>query len=167
ARQESPPWQDAPVPAGCEADTNAVAPDAGWQAACQLARASANKGFLDLEDARTHCQQAIVHARLQPEPYYLMATLCEAEGDDKAALAFFRKALYLNRGFTPAYLGLAAIHRRAGQADLAHREISRAYRLLDGRAPDEVVFAEEGLTVGRLRDALDKGLARGVKAAAG
>jgi chemotaxis protein methyltransferase CheR len=147
-----PPIGPAPASTATAADD--------WRDACQLAREHANHGRL--EDARAHCQQAIGRAALQPEPYYLMATLCDAEGDDKGALTAFRKAIYLNRGFTPAYLGMAAIHRRTGQVDLAQREISRAYRLLGDRPSDEVVLADEGLTVGRLRDALGKGLAPGL-----
>ncbi|MHB8619625.1 MAG: CheR family methyltransferase [Chloroflexota bacterium] len=141
-----------------EASGPATAPDSGWRVAYQSARVSTDRGRF--EEAKMYCRQAIGQAQLQPEPHYLLATLCEAEGDDDGALTAFRKAAYLDRRFAPAYLGMAAIHRRAGQVDQARRELTRAHRLLDGRAPEELVLAEEGLTVGRLRDALTKGLAR-------
>ena len=157
-KQDSRPGKGSRITVQPEASGTAAVPDSGWRGAYQSARISTDRGRF--EEARLHCQQAIGQARLQPEPYYLLATLCEAEGDDSGALTAFRKAVYVDRGFTPAYLGMAAIHRRAGQADQARRALTRAYRLLDGRAPDELVLTEEALTVGRLRDALTKALAR-------
>ena len=128
-----------------------------WHAAYTLARRSADQGRLD--DARAYCWEAIARAHIAPEPHYLMATLCEATGDHAGALSNFRKALYVDPEFVPAYLGLASLHRRTGQANLAHRDVARARRLLEGRPADELVLAAEGLTVGHVRRALDRGLA--------
>jgi len=132
-----------------------AAPDA-WEAAWRAAYTCARRGELDL--AEQHCRQAIVCAGLRPEPYYLLGTLRRAAGDDAAARAAFRQALYADRAFAPAYLALAALHRAAGRPALAHQALRRAEHLLAGRAPHELVLAEEGLTVGRLRDVLAHGL---------
>ena len=48
----------------------------------------------------------------------------------------------------------AAIHRRAGATARARQELIRAQRLLEGRVADEWVLPDDGLTVGRLRDAV-------------
>jgi chemotaxis protein methyltransferase CheR len=93
---------------------------------------------------------------MQPEPYFLLGTLREAQGDEAEAFRAFRQALYVDRTFVPAHLAVAAWQRRAGRYDLAEQALARARRLLDGRAEDEVIIVEDGLTVGRLRDALTK-----------
>jgi chemotaxis protein methyltransferase CheR len=133
----------------------ADAPD--WREPWLAARASADGGQLD--EAEAHCQQAIARARLRPEPYYLYGSLRQARGDDEASLAAFRKALYVDPTFVPALLAQAALHRRGGASDRARQALVRAQRLLEGRLVDELVLAEDGLTVGRLRDAVLQALA--------
>jgi len=129
-----------------------VGPVADWRVAWRAARASANDGRL--EEAEAHCRQAIASASLRPEPYYLLGTLRQTRGDDQAALAAFRQATYADGAFVPALLGLATLYRRNGASDRARHTLVRTRRLLDGRPADEPVLPEEGLTVGRLRDAL-------------
>jgi chemotaxis protein methyltransferase WspC len=127
-----------------------------WREAWRAARASANQGQLEL--AEWYCQQAIATAQLRPEPHYLFGTLRQASGDDEAALAAFRRALYVDPTFAPALLGQAAIQRRGGAEERARHALLRAQRLLNGRQADEWILAEEGLTVGRLRDAVAQAL---------
>jgi chemotaxis protein methyltransferase CheR len=131
------------------------APD--WREAWLAARASADDGQMEL--AETLCLQAIERAQMRPEPYYLFGALRQARGDDEASLAAFRKALYVDPTFAPALLAQAAIHRRGGSSERARQALLRAQRLLDGRVPDEWVLAEDGLSVGRLRDAVVQALA--------
>ncbi len=104
--------------------------------------------------AEEHCRQAITKAHLRPEPYYLLATLRLAQGDDAGSLEAHRKALYVDPRFVPALLAQAAIHRRVGAQAKARQALLRAQRLLEGRVADEWVLADDGLTVGRLRDAV-------------
>jgi chemotaxis protein methyltransferase CheR len=127
-----------------------------WHAAWLLARTSADGGQLDL--AEEHCQQAIQRAHLRPEPYYLLGALRLAQGDDAGSLEAHRKALYVDPGFAPALLAQAAIHRRSGASAKARQALLRAERLLEGRNADEWVLADDGLTVGRLRDAVIQAL---------
>lgn len=133
-----------------------VTDDADWHAAWVAARASADGGELDLAEA--HCQQAIARAQMRPEPYYLFGALRQARGDDAGSLAAYRKALYVDPRFVPALFAQAAIHRRGGAPAQAHQALVRAQRLLEGRLADELVLADDGLTVGRLRDAVDHAL---------
>lgn len=140
----------APVPL---APTVMDAPaNADWQADWRAAQICANQGRLD--EAEVRCRQAIARARRRPEPYHLLGTLREAQGDDDGALLAYRQALYVDQGFAPGHLALAAIHRRAGREDQACQALARVQRLLEGRPASEVLLAEEGLTVGRLRDAV-------------
>jgi chemotaxis protein methyltransferase CheR len=134
-----------------------VSQEADWHTAWVAARASADGGELDL--AEEHCQQAIARAQLRPEPYYLWGTLRQARGDDAGSLEALRKALYVDPAFVPALVAQAAIHRRGGAPARAHQALVRAHRLLEGRVADEWVLPDDGLTVGRLRDAVDQALA--------
>jgi chemotaxis protein methyltransferase CheR len=127
-----------------------------WHSAWVMARASADGGQLDL--AEEHCQRAIKHGRLRPEPYYLFGALRLARGDDAGSLEAHRKALYVDPRFVPALLAQAAIHRRGGDPARARQALVRAQRLLDGRLADEWVLVDDGLTVGRLRDAVIQAL---------
>jgi chemotaxis protein methyltransferase CheR len=127
-----------------------------WRASWVAARASADRGALDL--AEEHCQQAIARAQMRPEPYYLFGTLRQARGDDAGSLAAYRKALYVDPRFVPALFAQAAIHRRGGAPAQARQALVRAQRLLEGRVADELVLADDGLTVGRLRDAVVQAL---------
>jgi len=127
-----------------------------WHSAWLLARASADGGELDI--AEEHCRQAIARAHLRPEPYYLYGALRLARGDDAGSLEAHRKALYVDPRFVPALLAQAAIHRRVGAPAKARQALVRAERLLDGRLADEWVLADDGLTVGRLRDAVRQAL---------
>jgi chemotaxis protein methyltransferase CheR len=139
--------------------SEAVSPtpvEGDWHAAWLLARASADGGQLDV--AEEHCRQAIKRAHLRPEPYYLFGALRLARGDDAGSLEAHRKALYVDPRFVPALLAQAAIHRRVGAQAKARHALLRAQRLLAGRVADEWVLADDGLTVGRLRDAVREAL---------
>ena len=149
-RPEGPRWSERSEAVG----TTTVEGD--WHAAWLLARASADGGQLDA--AEEHCQQAIKRAHLRPEPYYLFGALRLAQGDDAGSLEAHRKALYVDPRFVPALLAQAAIHRRVGAQAKARQALLRAQRLLEGRVADEWVLADDGLTVGRLRDAVREAL---------
>jgi chemotaxis protein methyltransferase CheR len=127
-----------------------------WHDAWVKARASADGGELDL--AEEHCQLAIKRAQQRPEPYYLFGALRLARGDDAGSLEAHRKALYVDSRFVPALVAQAAIHRRVGAPAKARQALLRAQRLLEGRGADEWVLADDGLTVGRLRDAVAQAL---------
>jgi chemotaxis protein methyltransferase CheR len=127
-----------------------------WHEAWVAARASADGGELDI--AEEHCQQAIVRGHLRPEPYYLFGALRLARGDDAGSLEAHRKALYVDPRFVPALLAQAAIHRRGGDSARARQALVRAQRLLEGRVANEWVLVDDGLTVGRLRDAVAQAL---------
>jgi chemotaxis protein methyltransferase CheR len=127
-----------------------------WRTSWIAARANADRGALDL--AEEYCQEAIARAQMRPEPYYLFGTLRQARGDDTGSLAAYRKALYVDPHFVPALFAQAAIHRRGGAPAQARQALVRAQRLLEGRVADELVLADDGLTVGRLRDAVVQAL---------
>jgi len=154
-RIEAPLLEGSPRSERSDADSS-TNEQGDWHAAWLLARASADGGELDI--AEEHCRQAIARAHLRPEPYYLYGALRLARGDDAGSLEAHRKALYVDPRFVPALLAQAAIHRRVGAPAKARQALVRAERLLDGRLADEWVLAADGLTVGRLRDAVRQAL---------
>jgi chemotaxis protein methyltransferase CheR len=145
-----------PTPPPVLVSTMVVGEVPDWRASWVAARASADRGALDL--AEEYCQEAIARAQMRPEPYYLFGTLRQARGDDTGSLAAYRKALYVDPRFVPALFAQAAIHRRGGAPAQARQALVRAQRLLQGRVADELVLADDGLTVGRLRDAVVQAL---------
>jgi tetratricopeptide (TPR) repeat protein len=155
SQNETPRPEGPPGSERSEAD-EPVNEEGDWREAWVAARASADGGQLDL--AEEHCQQAIARAQLRPEPYYLFGALRQARGDDAGSLAAYRKALYVDPRFVPALFAQAAIHRRGGAPARARQALVRAQRLLEGRVADEWVLADDGLTVGRLRDAVVQAL---------
>jgi chemotaxis protein methyltransferase CheR len=153
---QSPPWQEWSSGSERSEADGAMNAEGDWHAAWLLARASADGGELDI--AEEHCRQAMAMAHLRPEPYYLFGALRLARGDDAGSLEAHRKALYVDPRFVPALLAQAAIHRRGGATAKARQALVRAQRLLEGRVADEWVLADDGLTVGRLRDAVTQAL---------
>jgi chemotaxis protein methyltransferase CheR len=159
-----PKLADAPVKAPVKPHTSRpvmvseplVRQEADWHAAWAAARACADGGELDM--AEEHCQQAIARAQMRPEPFYLFGVLRQARGDDAGSLAAYRKALYVDPRFVPALFAQAAIYRRGGAPAQARQALVRAQRLLEGRVADELILPDEGLTVGRLRNAVVQAL---------
>jgi chemotaxis protein methyltransferase CheR len=127
-----------------------------WLAGWRAAREHANRGQID--EAAVCCRESIASARHRPEPYYLLGTLCQLQGNEMGAIAALRQALYVDRRFAPAHLALAAVHRQAGRPKEARRLLLRGERVLEGRAAEDLILADEGLTVGRLRDVLARAL---------
>ncbi len=84
--------------------------------------------------------------KLEPDsalPRYLMGAIAMARGDTEAAIREYRQALYLQRGFTAAELGLGLALLRAGKkGGEARRHLERALALLRPLREDAVV---EGL----------------------
>jgi chemotaxis protein methyltransferase CheR len=109
--------------------------------ALRHAREAADYGAFNL--AEEHLAKAL---KLEPDsalPRYLMGAIAMARGDTEAAIREYRQALYLQRGFTAAELGLGLALLRAGKkGGEARRHLERALALLRPLREDAVV---EGL----------------------
>ena len=142
-----------------EPDSPPVRVEPDWPALWRAVQDASARG--DLPAAETACQDAIGQWTLHPEPHYLLGILQQACDDRDSALVAFRKALYVDASFVPAHLALATLFRQAGAHERAQRSLARAQRLLLGRPDDEPILAEEPVTVGRLRQILDRALGAG------
>lgn len=123
------------------------------------ARVLANLGRLP--EAQADCERAIAADRLDPVPYYLLATICDEMGDDPAAASALKQALYLNPRFVLAYFALANVSRRLNRPQQARRCFAQVRDLLAGLEADAVVPESEGLTAGRLAEMVDAQISPG------
>jgi chemotaxis protein methyltransferase CheR len=117
-----------------------------------LARIHANQGRLD--DALTLCQRAIVTERTNPSAYFLFATICNELGQLEEAIAAQNKALYLDQDFILAHHALSGLYKRLGKQKQARRHLSVALDLLSARSKGEIVPESDGMTCGRLVEAV-------------
>ncbi|HEY3324616.1 MAG TPA: protein-glutamate O-methyltransferase CheR [Planctomycetota bacterium] len=83
-----------------------------------------------LAEARTACEQLLNASDLDAGAHYVMALLCENSGALSAAAEHDRIAIYLDSGFAMPQFHLGRLHRRAGDAVSARRQLSNARTLL-------------------------------------
>ncbi|MEI6360528.1 MAG: CheR family methyltransferase [Actinomycetes bacterium] len=79
--------------------------------------AAANAGAY--ADARALAERAVALDEFAHEPYLLLATVAELEGETRRARGLLDQALYLEPSSIPAYLTLAALHHQEGNDDRA------------------------------------------------
>jgi len=78
-----------------------------------LARDYANSG--DYGKAESCCKKAIEKNYDSAYPYFLLAQIAEAKGNDEAAKDLLNKAIYLNPTFIAAYCEIGSIYERNGE----------------------------------------------------
>ncbi len=105
--------------------------------ALRRARAAADKA--ELAEALRLAEIASGLQPSAPEPCYLIAAVSAAAGEKERAQREFERALFLDRSFAAAELGLGELLAKEGRRDEAHKHLTRAQRLLSKRPPDEVV----------------------------
>lgn len=99
-----------------------------------------------LWEALEACETLVDANRLDPEVYYLRATILQEGGLVSEALKALRQTLYLEPEFILAHLALATHARSEGRTAEADRSVGRACQLLSMRPPSEIVPASEGMT---------------------
>ncbi|HEV8717581.1 MAG TPA: CheR family methyltransferase [Candidatus Binatia bacterium] len=102
------------------------------------------------------CQQAVTANSLAVLPYYLLAHITEHQGDPETAKTLFKKIIYLDPAFTPAYLELGALYYRGGDAQRARKMRSTALAFLKKIPPQTVVQAYGAMTAGELITYVEK-----------
>lgn len=104
----------------------------------------------------TACAERIIQANpLHLEATYLLAILSRETGDRARELVLFKKTVYLNPDFVLGHFHLGLHFLKAGNAKLARRSLLNALRILnDDRADGDPIEGVEGMTVGRLREAV-------------
>ena len=116
------------------------------------ARTYANQGRL--EEGLTSCRNAIAAERTNPAGYFLYATICNELGRLEEAVVALGKVLYLDQDFVLAHHALGGLHKRLGRKKESGRHLAIALQLLSARSRDEIVPESEGMTCGRLVEAV-------------
>ena len=117
-----------------------------------IARALANQG--KLEDALAACEHWIAADKLDASAQYLRGIILTEQNKTNEARQAFQCALYLRPDFVLAHYASGNLARNDGKSDVADKHFSNALRLLKGRDANELIDESEGMTVGRLREAL-------------
>jgi chemotaxis protein methyltransferase CheR len=118
------------------------------KAAALLTQALANQGRL--AEALHWSARTIAADKLDPQHYYLRATICQEQGEIDAAVVSLQQALYLDHDFVLAHFALGNLTRRQGKKREAGRHFTNALALLRQHPADEILPEAEGMTVGRL-----------------
>ncbi len=83
--------------------------------------------------------------------YYLQAQIAEHQGHLEAALADYRRSVYLDPQFVMGLIGMANASARLNQPDTARRSLQRALNLLNQLPADQVVEPYSATTAAELR----------------
>jgi chemotaxis protein methyltransferase CheR len=83
-----------------------------------------------LDEAAESCQQLLVRDGMNAGAHYLLALCHESTGDRRSATEHDQIAVYLDPGFSMAWLHLGLLSRRSGDRDAASRGFRQAMALL-------------------------------------
>lgn len=125
-------------------------PDCHGEAEILLARALANQG--KFAEALEWLEMAIASDRLDPQPYYLQATIFMEQGFDDAAAIALKKALYVDHGFVLAHFALASLAMRNGRREEAVRQLDNAAAFLRDYGDDDLLAGSDGLSARRFAE---------------
>jgi chemotaxis protein methyltransferase CheR len=120
------------------------------EAAVLLTQAYANQG--NLAQALEWSEKALAADRLNPQPYYLQATIFQEQGSDEAAIVSLKKAIYLDHGFVLAHFALANLSLRQGKTKEAARHLENAASFLHDYADDDILPGSEGMSARRFAE---------------
>ncbi len=109
-----------------------------------LLRAVAHANLGQYEDATGCCRRLIKEHPLAPEPYEVLASIAQEQGNDEEAKALLKKALYLAPASPSAYLELGALYRSEGDEARARKMYVTALELLLPLPPDAAIGAFGG-----------------------
>jgi len=117
-----------------------------------LARALANLGRL--ADALTWCERWIAADKLNPAGHYLRGCVLVERGDPEQARSSLQRAIYLEPDFVLAHFALGNLARGRDKAGEAKKHFGNALHLLRRCRPDDPLPESDGLTAGRLAEAV-------------
>jgi len=140
---------------GEAADTLADAIDRGPPdpaAFSLLVRALANQG--KLVEALAGCRRWIAADKLDPAGHYLCAVVLLEQGDPEQARRSLQRAVYLAPDFVLAHFVLGNLARARGRSGEADKHFENALRLLARLEPNDLLAESDGLTAGRLAEAI-------------
>lgn len=112
------------------------------------ARACANEGRL--AEAVEWCEKAIAADKLNPAHYYLLAAICQEQGQSETAERALGRALYLAPDFALAHFALGNLCLSGARQREARRHFDNALVLLRACPAEALLPESDGLSAGRL-----------------
>lgn len=149
-----PEWVAASEPPAPVRPTSSLPPIAEPIPETALARARTYANDGRLEVALTLCQDAIAADRTSDAAHFLHATICQELGRFADAVTSLENVLYLEPDFVLAHHALGGLHKRLGRRKESARHIRIALKLLSARNRDDIVPDSDGMTCGRLIEAV-------------
>jgi len=122
------------------------------QAMLLLARAYANQG--KLAAALVWCDKAIAADKMAARAYYLRATILQEQGFLPEALFAFQQTVYAEPQFVLGHFSLGNLALNHGKLRESEKHFENVLLLLAHYEPEDVVPESEGLSAGRLREAI-------------
>mgnify|MGYP000073680711 CR=1 FL=1 len=117
-----------------------------------LAKICADLG--NLSEAEPWCRRAIQADRLNLDAYYTLALIYQHLGDSEKALENMKTVVYIDRNDILGHYSLANLYHDRLQFPQALKSLDNARRLLENRRDDEVIPRSDGITAGRLKQAV-------------
>jgi len=151
------PWYDGEAavpaapsePASFRVARSAFAPEILHQAGADArARTCADEGRL--AEAIEWCEKAITADKLNPAHYYLLAAICQEQGQSETAERALGRALYLEPDFALAHFALGNLCLSGQRQREARRHFGNALALLRACPADALLPEADGLSAGRL-----------------
>ncbi len=100
--------------------------------------------------ALQQCEQALAHDPLSIEAHFILAQVYEHQGELDAALAAYRRTVYLDRTFIAGMLGMANVWRQLGRPADAARGYRNVLKQLGSMAPHTLIPWTDGATAREL-----------------
>jgi chemotaxis protein methyltransferase CheR len=102
------------------------------------------------QKAEQQCLQVLNQDALYIPAHYLLGQIYEHQGQLDAALAAYRRTLYLDPHFVLGMIGIAGAWRQLGRAANARRAYHNALQYLSTLPAGTLVLGDDGATVGDL-----------------
>lgn len=115
-----------------------------------MARAFANLG--ELNEALIWCQKAISINKLNPDFYYLLATILQEQGNIEEAITALNRAIYVDYDFVLAHFAMGNLKRLLGNDKESDKYFNNTLELLHNYEKEDILQEAEGITAGRLAD---------------
>ncbi|AKA68360.1 CheR family methyltransferase [Clostridium scatologenes] len=118
-----------------------------------LCKLLANEG--KLQEALECCKKIIYQDKINPENYYLLATIQEEKGNITEAITSLKKTIYLESNFIMAYFNLGNLNLKQQKFKEAFKNFRIALKLLENFNEEDIVPHSEKATAGMLKQVIE------------
>ena len=113
-------------------------------------RQLANQG--NLNEALVACEDLILANKLDPNLFFLKATILQEQNRELEAIASLQRALFLDQNFYMGHFALGNLMLHQGKKQAARKHFENALAILAKFHQNDILLESEGLTAGRLRE---------------